>query len=321
MALRLNNSYFRVSNGVFRSVEPFNQVLQMGQVFRVVSVGGTGGSFSYTKIDGSSASTSTLTTGQIAYILAVSGSISDSYNNPSGPGQLAVINLLITSSIDITPTFTEELITTTGAGTWTKPAGVTEVIVECWGGGGSGGGVTNNPAAGSGGAAGQYARKYLQYSSPSVGISYTVAATRAGGQGNGTVGNDTTWQTSVVVAKGGAGGIADGTTGAEVAGGVGSTTGGIGDVVYAGLDGTPSGTSFQNAGGGGSGKGSTGTGFAGGGAGQEYGGSGGSGAAFTSANGDPGGNYGAGGGGAYTNISTNRSGGAGAQGLIRLIYR
>jgi hypothetical protein len=52
------------------------------------------------------------------------------------------------------------------------------------------------------------------------------------------------------------------------------------------------------------------------------GGSGGSAATFTSANGGAGNNYGAGGGGGGAKISgQNRSGGAGAKGLIRLIYR
>lgn len=311
-----------MSNGSFSFFKPESAPLSLGQIYRVVSIGGSGGSFSYTKIDGSTASTPTLSTGQIAYILAVSGSISDNYNNPNTPGFLAVTNLLITSSNLSEPlTFTEELITTTGAGTWTKPAGVTEVIVECWGGGGAGGGATSNPAGGAGGAAGQYSRKYIQYSSPSVGVSYSVAATRAGTQNAGAVGNDTTWNTNVVVAKGGAGGGGNGTTGADVAGGVGSTTGGIGDVVYAGLDGNQSQVSFQNAGGGGSGRGSTGTGIAGGAAGQEYSGTGGTSGAFLLSNGGAGTNYGAGGGGGYTNVATNANGGAGAQGLIRLIYR
>jgi hypothetical protein len=315
MAIRINNTSFILNNGSFSLFK--SPPLFLGQIYRVVNIGGTAGSLSYTAIDGSTASTGNLTTGQIAYILAVSGSMSDGYPVGTG-GLLARTNLLITSSIITPPTFTEELITTTGAGTWTKPAGVTEVIVECWGGGGSGGGATANPAAGSGAAGGQYARKFVQYSSPSVGIPYSVAATRAGGTGNGTVGNDTTWNTNVVVAKGGAGGIGDGEPGAEVAGGVGSITSGIGDVVYAGVSGGSSLASnpFNQGGGGGASAGSVGNQTT-----VELGGSGGSAATFTSANGGAGNNYGAGGGGAYTNVSTNRSGGAGAQGLIRLIYR
>ena len=42
-------------------------------------------------------------------------------------------------------------ITDPGITTWTVPAGVTSVTVECWGAGGSGGSSQKNAAAGGGG--------------------------------------------------------------------------------------------------------------------------------------------------------------------------
>ena len=135
------------------------------------------------------------------------------------------------SSTTETPN-TPELLTTTGAGSWTKPAGVTKVLVECWGGGGAGGGATLSDNAGSGGTGGQYSRKIITYASAQQSISYNVANTVAGTTGNGANGNDTTWETTVVVAKGGIGGQADSViTGLYP---TSSTAGGIGDIVYIG---------------------------------------------------------------------------------------
>ncbi|HPF00186.1 MAG TPA: hypothetical protein PKY63_05930, partial [Bacteroidales bacterium] len=44
--------------------------------------------------------------------------------------------------------------TFTTSGTWTCPAGVTSVTVECWGGGGGGGGTKNDYKYGGGAGAG-----------------------------------------------------------------------------------------------------------------------------------------------------------------------
>src|SRR4051812_36812823 len=47
--------------------------------------------------------------------------------------------------------------------TWTAPAGVTKIVVECWGGGGAGGSATRSSgtAYGGGGAGGAYAKSTL----------------------------------------------------------------------------------------------------------------------------------------------------------------
>ena len=58
--------------------------------------------------------------------------------------------------------------TTPGATTWTCPAGVTSITVECWGGGGAGGGAkytgTSKNAYGGGGSGGGYAKKVISVS-------------------------------------------------------------------------------------------------------------------------------------------------------------
>lgn len=333
MGLRLNNSFFKVINSSFRTISPLI-ILPVGQIFRVVNTGGTTDSLSYTKIDGSSTSTGNITSGSITYILAVSGSLIDT-GSAGSLNQLAITNLLITSSVDETPTFTEQIITTAGAGTFTKPLGVTQVIVECWGGGGAGGGVTQINSGGGGGAGGQYVRKYMQYSSPGQNISYTIGAGGVRTTGNGNNGQDTTWATNIAIAKGGASGSTSTTELPSGDPGLGSLIGAIGDVIYKGGDGR-AGQYFARSGGaygggGGGGVGSTGTGKTepsngkiGGAPTPEYGGEGATGPelSIAGATGVPGFIYAAGGSGA-AKISggSNYLGGAGAQGLIRLIYR
>jgi hypothetical protein len=259
MGLRLNNSYFRLSNGIFRSVEP------------VISSGGV----------------------VLSYTIS-------------------------------------ELLTTAGAGTWTKPAGITEVTVECWGGGGAGGGATSNPSAGAGGGGGQYARSTITYSSTTQNISYNVAAGGTASTGAGGSGGDSTWATSVVIAKGGTGGEANAVPNTFIAGGVGNIAGSVGDVVYFGGNGRGASLDavdpIARSAGGGGGAGSTqegggaeplgvpGTGSA------EFGGNGGAGFNNVSSVGGSGFIYGGGGGGGCANTNTDRAGGSGAQGLIRVSY-
>lgn len=206
--------------------------------------------------------------------------------------------------------------TFTTSGSWNKPAGVTEVTVECWGGGGAGGGCTSNNAGGGGGAGGQYAIKVCTYTSGASTISYTVAAQRTGTTGNGSAGFDTEWNSSEVLAKGGAGGTAN-----NGAGGTGSTTSGVGDTVYRGGSGA---AGSGSSGGGGGGAGSTGNGgdasgtTAGTGT-SENGGDGGAGRT-TSVNGASGSTYGGGGSGGKKTTGSSRSGGTGAAGAIRITY-
>lgn len=253
---------------------------------------------------------------------------------------------------------TVEFITTTGHSTWTVPAGVTSIKVECIGGGGTG----ENPdasahTAGSGAAGGSYAKTNAISVTPgqTIDVSVGIAATQTWFN---TAANSAPTSTATgCLAKGGASATASQSPG------IGSTTGNIGDVVFAGGSGGTSGTganSNDGGGGGGAGgpdgagingvSGDTTTNRSDGGAsdaGLDPGGVGGNGAASPTAGGagtlytataggtaGPGG----GGGGAQNSGSVNGragglyggggsgaakgggTGGAGAQGLIVLTY-
>ena len=320
------NSFFKISNSSLR----FGQALIasfIGQVYRIVNttISTISPPVSYTNINNTTSQTDDIYPKEKRYILALSGSVSDqTFLNSSA--ELASTSLILTSSVSIDTVFTEQLITTTGAGTWTKPAGVTQVIVECWGGGGAGGGVTGNPAGGAGGGGGQYSRKLITYPSASQTISYNVGAGGTGGTGNGPAGGDTTWNTTTVIAKGGTGGTANAITqGVPAVAGVGNAAGSVGDVIYFGGSGADGEifSGIPQGGQGGYSAGSTGPGSSPffGTPVKEYGGGGGGANSATSANGGTATNYGGGGGGAVTNTITDRTGGNGAQGLIRIIYR
>lgn len=212
-----------------------------------------------------------------------------------------------------------QTITTTGTTNWVAPAGTTTVQVELWGGGGTGGPATGTASGAGGGAGGQYAIKQVTVT-PGNTYAVVVAAakTSATTVGNG---NDSTFATTTVVAKGGVGGAA--ATGATSAGGAGSTTGGVGDTVFAGGSGA-TGVSSTSSGGGGSGAGSTGTGNSGsagtgGAAKANNGGAGGNGVTTANTR-NAGGNYGGGGSGGLSSSATDRAGGNGAQGLAVLTY-
>jgi hypothetical protein len=210
--------------------------------------------------------------------------------------------------------------------TWTAPAGVTSISVECWGGGGGGGNTSHNGnqiSRGGGGAGGAYAKKATLSVVP--GTTYTVTV-GTGGTG-GTAGTDSWFDTVlIIIAKGGVAGNngsrSDGT------GGLGTTTGSIGDagVVFAGGNGGNASTS--GSGGGGGGAGSTGTGNSAsnntqGSAKANNGGAGGAGITGSGlVDGNPGSIYGAGGSGSISinNPGTARTGGTGANGLVTVTY-
>jgi len=73
--------------------------------------------------------------------------------------------------------------------TWTKPSGVTTVIVECVSGGGGGGGggrVTNGQSAGGGGGGGTISRKI--FDANDLGATEVVTVGAGGTHGDGNVG-------------------------------------------------------------------------------------------------------------------------------------
>ena len=143
--------------------------------------------------------------------------------------------------------------TAPGSHTWTVPAGVTSITIEAWGGGGAGGGVTGYAAGAGGGAGGQYAQKVIAVSA-GANVSVVVGAGGNGDTGNGENGEDSSFDGSVVVAKGGAGGQRWPRSASGGSGGKGSSSGGVGDEVYAGGNGADGNVYYRyNWGGGGGG--------------------------------------------------------------------
>ncbi|WP_180904009.1 glycine-rich domain-containing protein [Flavobacterium chungangense] len=107
------------------------------------------------------------------------------------------------------------------SGSFTVPAGVTSLQVECWGGGGAGGGSSaTNVKGGGGGAGGAYIMGTIPVSAGSYTV--TVGAVRPGTAAAGAQGNPSWFgSTSTIYAEGGAGGSAPNNT--TVSGGTGSS--------------------------------------------------------------------------------------------------
>lgn len=122
------------------------------------------------------------------------------------------------------------VLTTPGAGTWTVPAGVTSVVVECWGGGGAG-------AKGAAGGGGAWSSGSLAVTAGQS-LNYSIAAPQAYAQsGAKTVGQDTWFGTGIVVrAKG-----ADGHLGGQALAGSGSPKFSGGSTRFVDQDGQPGG--------------------------------------------------------------------------------
>lgn len=189
-------------------------------------------------------------------------------------------------TIGLTTAYDYQEFTTTGAGTWTKPAGATAhsmVYVEAWGGGGGSGNANNAGATNSGAGGGaECAEGEFRASDLNTTVSLTVGAggtAGVGAGGNGGTGGTTSFGTTLVVANGGVGGQSSS---------AGAGTGGAGGGYFPGLatSGTPNardpfsggagannlsgnngGNAYKGGGGGGSGTGGVGGTSAQGGAG------------------------------------------------------
>lgn len=187
---------------------------------------------------------------------------------------------------------------TSASGTYTPTAGMKKCLMIAVGPGGNGAGVTAADDAGGGGGAGGCAIKLFTAADIGASKPYTV------GQSSG---NNTTLNTTTLVANSGANGTATGnqtTLGFSSAGGVGGTASG-GDLNIPGEAGMRSiiySTTHGSGGGGGSSAFGNGAAPSG-----------------TEAAGNAGGAYGGGGGGAHTAGDTDRSGGAGATGVIYVV--
>jgi autotransporter-associated beta strand protein len=172
--------------------------------------------------------------------------------------------------------------TTPGTHDWVCPPGVGKVTIECRGGGGAGGSVKStgngNRARSGGGAGGSYAKKVIHVVPgnlhkvivgaggvpvTAVTVHNTALPQQTGGASKFTDSAFTVPE--IVLATGGVGGnnAMKSTSSVNAAGGIGSASGCIGDVVFAGGNGgTPNGTS--NTGGAGAGGGGAGNANAGG---------------------------------------------------------
>jgi hypothetical protein len=206
--------------------------------------------------------------------------------------------------------------TLTASTSYVPTAGTRALYVECVGGGGQGGGAATSSSTvslGGGGGGGAYAAKWLTGAAVKNPTTYAVGAGGTGGTaGNaGNAGGDTTWDTNVIVAKGGSGGavLAAGSTAVLQAGAAGGLAASCtGDLCVGGLTGGAgyrlSGTTYLYAGTGASGV---------------AGGDGGVGAinSAVGATGAAGLAYGTGGAGAAT-LATAAAGGVGFQGFIRV---
>ena len=206
-------------------------------------------------------------------------------------------------------------------GTYTVPANVTSITIECWGGGGGGGGAKESGlvmAAAGGGGGGVYSTVTVAVTSGQTIVVANGAAGTAGSAspangGNGGTSSVTLASTIVCSANGGTGG----TKGSDNFGGGGARgTGGTGTTTL-GANGTAGNASGNNTIGGDGGNG-----------GGAAGGAGGSGGSTQPAGSQPGGAGnvpGGGGGGAAANdisnqISRSSAGGAGGAGQVVITY-
>jgi hypothetical protein len=202
--------------------------------------------------------------------------------------------------------------TFTNSGTFTVPAGVTQITVECWGAGGGGGSAASNGTVCGGGGGGAYAKSVINVT---AGNTYNVLV-GTGGSADVSGGNSS-FNSTTVIAAGGRGA----TYNSSVAGAGGTVAASVGTIRYAGGNGANGGT---NSGGGGGGAGSTGAGgnasgtTAGIGT-SLYGGSGGTGVSASS-DGNSGFNYGGGGSGSLRYGGPSRVGGSGANGLVMISW-
>jgi hypothetical protein len=232
--------------------------------------------------------------------------------------------LFLLLSILMLSTQAQTVNTYTSSTTWVSPF-TGNVRVECWGGGGAGGGANTRLTAGGGGGGGAFTINNSFAVTAGTTYTITVGAGGNGGTGNGGNGGNSVFSgtSSSVTANGGAGGFASTVTNGVGNGGAGGTGGTFNGGT--GRNAVRLFTTFQTGtGGGGASTAANGAdGIAGGAGGAVGGGNGGAGvtSAF-SQTGAAGAIIGGGGAGAFRDNSagSNRTGGNGARGQVRVTY-
>lgn len=222
----------------------------------------------------------------------------------------------------------------TSTGTYTVPAGVTELWVEKACGGGGGGGSNGTSVNAAGGGSGSLVRWTRIPVTPADTLAVTIGAGGTAGDingGDGAAGGDTYITTNngsgsvIFRVKGGRGGKQNGDAVDGIGWGGDGGAGGDGGGSNAGSAGGNVKDNDVEAAGGAAGGQSGGTGGGGGGGGGAGSGAGGAGGAGRNADpglaGSAGSNYGSGGGGAGGSGDSSRSagGGAGAGGYLKLV--
>ncbi len=219
--------------------------------------------------------------------------------------------IILLLAVNLSAQTTTVTISTTGAGTWTVPAGVTgSITVEAWGAGGSGGGANGKNVTGSGGTGGTYVSS--TFSGLVAGATYNLYVapqTATGASGADGISGAASWfnTNSILNANGGLGGKSS-----NGAGVMAITTGSIGTTIIAGGSSSSATTLFYGTAGGNGGNG---------------GGAGGVNSTSPANNatdtGNPGSSPGGGGGGGATGgggCGCSTTGGIGARGEIRITY-
>ncbi len=142
----------------------------------------------------------------------------------------------------------------TGNATYTPSTGMLYCKVRAWGGGGAGGGAAAAAGAvGGGGGAGAYSERTLTAAQIGASKAVVIGAAGTGGASTGGTGGDTT-MTTLVVAKGGLGGVVGAGSTNVLGGAGGAKASGTGDTVSTGAcggfaAGNLSGAEFSGAGG------------------------------------------------------------------------
>lgn len=202
----------------------------------------------------------------------------------------------------------------TGNQTFTVPAGVTQITVECWGGGGRGGSRTSN-GYGGGGGGGAYSRSVLSVTPGSTINLFVGAGAPASTSTTPPNGGDSWFGSNTTVMAKGGNSVGNNTTGGAT-GGIAND--GYGDVRFDGGNGANASGSAGGGGGSSAGSNTNGTNATNnnGANAPAGGGDGGNGRSGSSGVGGNGETPGGGGGGAFRNSFTNRNGGAGANGRV-----